>query len=192
MAFALALPLSHVANLVIPFPSVRGGSPAELAALAIATLVPDDSLRPVRRRRHAGPDADARRRLACCTALICSARPLGCLAIIWLLERTDITSTALAAAGAAAHRRGVLRQVRRARGYAAAALAVAALRRVRPQRDGRPSAGRDLSEEPQPVGRRARHRLLGVECPLQRNRPCTRRWVRRFSGARRPTRPRAR
>src|ERR1700752_4264869 len=38
-AFALALPISHVANLVIPFPSVRGGSPAELAALAVATLV---------------------------------------------------------------------------------------------------------------------------------------------------------
>ena len=38
-AFALALPVSHVANLVIPFPAVRGGSPAELAALAVATLV---------------------------------------------------------------------------------------------------------------------------------------------------------
>src|ERR1700752_1198932 len=37
--FALALPLSHVSNLVIPFPSVRSGSPAELAALGIATLV---------------------------------------------------------------------------------------------------------------------------------------------------------
>src|ERR671915_378650 len=37
LVFAAALPISHIANLTIPFPSVRGGAPAELAALAIAT-----------------------------------------------------------------------------------------------------------------------------------------------------------
>ena len=38
LLFAAALPISHIANLTIPFPSVRGGAPSELAALAIATL----------------------------------------------------------------------------------------------------------------------------------------------------------
>ena len=38
-AFALALAVSHLANLAMPFPSVRPGIPMELAALGIATLI---------------------------------------------------------------------------------------------------------------------------------------------------------
>src|ERR1700752_1129282 len=101
VAFALAIPVSHVANLVIPFPSVRGLVPADLAALAIATLaltvpfVLSGVLVTIARTRTEGPigvlyGAD----------LLGAAN--GCLAIIWLLGDSDITSTAFAAAGAAA------------------------------------------------------------------------------------------
>jgi hypothetical protein len=101
MGLALALPISHVANLTIPFPAVRGGAPAELAALAIATLaltVPfvasgvAVTIALTRLRGSIGVLYGA--------DLIGAAA--GCLAIIWLLEQTDITSTALAAGSAAA------------------------------------------------------------------------------------------
>ena len=101
LAFALALPISHVANLVIPFPAVRGGSPAELAALAISTLVLTIpfmisgvlvTLALTRTRAPIGILYGA--------DLIGAAA--GCLAIIWLLDLTDITSTAFATGGAAA------------------------------------------------------------------------------------------
>ena len=59
-AFALALPVSHVANLVIPFPAVRGGSPAELAALAVATLVLTIPFVLSGPRRYARADPNAR------------------------------------------------------------------------------------------------------------------------------------
>ncbi len=39
LAFAVVLPVSHVANLVIPFPAVSGVQAAPLAALAVATIV---------------------------------------------------------------------------------------------------------------------------------------------------------
>jgi hypothetical protein len=99
-AFAISLAVSHVANLVIPFPSVRGGSPAELAALGIATLALSIpfvlsglvvTLALTRTRAPIGMLYGA--------DLVGAAA--GCLLIIWLLELTDITSTALAAAGAA-------------------------------------------------------------------------------------------
>ena len=99
--FALALPVSHVANLVIPFPSVREGSPAELAALAISTLaltipfVLSGFVVTLALTRTAAP-----------IGLLYGADLLGaaagCLTIIWLLELTDITSTALATGGVAA------------------------------------------------------------------------------------------
>ena len=101
LALAIALPLSHVANLVIPFPSVRGGSPAEIAALSIATLmltVPfvlagvAVTLALTRTRAPIGVLYGA--------DLIGAAA--GCLAIIALLDLTDITSTAFATGGAAA------------------------------------------------------------------------------------------
>ena len=98
LALAVVLPVSHVANLVIPFPSVRGGSAAELAALSIATLVLTIpfvlsgvvvTLALTRMRAPIG--------LLYGADLLGAAA--GCLAIIWLLELTDITSTALATAG---------------------------------------------------------------------------------------------
>lgn len=100
-SFALALPISHVANLVIPFPSIRGGSPGELAALAIATLVLTIpfvlsgvvvTLALTRTRAPIGVLYGA--------DLIGAA--VGCLTIILLLQQTDITSTALASGAAAA------------------------------------------------------------------------------------------
>ena len=39
MAFAVALCVSHVANLAIPLPAVQGGAPSEIAALGVSTLV---------------------------------------------------------------------------------------------------------------------------------------------------------
>ena len=101
LAMALALPVAHVANLVIPFPAVRGGSPAELAALAISTLVLTIpfvisgvvvTLALTRTRAPIGILYGA--------DLIGAAA--GCLGIIWLLDLTDITSTAFATAAAAA------------------------------------------------------------------------------------------
>jgi hypothetical protein len=101
LLFAVALPISHIANLTIPFPSVRGGAPAELAALAIATLaltipfVLSGVVVTIALTRTRAPigwlyGAD----------LVGAA--IGCVAIIVLLDLTDITSTALAAGGAAA------------------------------------------------------------------------------------------
>jgi hypothetical protein len=100
-ALAVALPISHVANLVIPFPSVRTGSAAEFAALGISMLaltIPfvvsgiAVTLALTRTSDRIG--------LLYGADLIGAAA--GCLAIIWLLERTDITSTAFATAGLAA------------------------------------------------------------------------------------------
>ena len=100
-AFAVALPLSHVANLVIPFPVVRGGSSAELAALAISTIVLTIpfvvsgivvTIALTRTSDRVG--------LLYGADLVGAAA--GCLAIIWALELTDITSTALLTAAAAA------------------------------------------------------------------------------------------
>ena len=124
LALAVVLPVSHVANLVIPFPSVRGGSAAELASLTIATLVLTIpfvlsgvvvTLALTRMRAPIG--------LLYGADLLGAAA--GCLAIIWLLELTDITSTALATAGVVAI--GAMCFARHAgrRGYSAIAVAVA-------------------------------------------------------------------
>ena len=123
IALALVLPVSHVANLVIPFPAVRGGSVSELAALAISTLVLTIpfvlsgfvvSLALTRTRAAVGVLYGA--------DLVGAA--LGCLAIIWLLERTDITSTVLCAAGATALGAVCFARYAGRRGYAAVALTV--------------------------------------------------------------------
>lgn len=122
-AFSVALAVSHVANLVIPFPSVRGGSPAELAALSIATLVLTIpfvlsglvvTLALTRMRAPIG-------RLYGADLLGAAA---GCLAIIGLLELTDITSTALAAAGVVAIGAVCFARHSGTRGYSALALAI--------------------------------------------------------------------
>jgi hypothetical protein len=39
MAFAIAVALCHIANLVLPFPIVGGASPTEIAAVAVATVI---------------------------------------------------------------------------------------------------------------------------------------------------------
>ena len=143
-AFALALPVSHVANLVIPFPAVRGCSPAELAAMAMSTLVLTIpfvlsgivvTLALTRTRAPIGMLYGA--------DLLGAAA--GCLAIIWLLELTDITSTALAAGGAAAIGALVLCALRRRARLVGAAAGGRAVRRGGAQRHGRSSAWRDLS-----------------------------------------------
>ncbi len=122
-AFALSLPVSHIANLVIPFPAVRGGSPAELAALSVATLVLTIpfvlsglvvTLALTRTRAPIGVLYGA--------DLLGAAA--GCLAIIWLLELTDITSTALVTGGAAAVGAACFARYAGTRGWSALLLAV--------------------------------------------------------------------
>jgi hypothetical protein len=124
LAFALALPISHVANLVIPFPVVRGGSPAELAALSIATLtltipfVLSGVVVTMALTRTRAPIG-----LLYGADLIGAAA--GCLAIIWALERTDITSTALVTGTAAAVGAWCFARHAGSRGVPALALAAA-------------------------------------------------------------------
>ena len=100
-AFALAIAVSHVANLVIPVPPLRGFSLPELVALAIATLmltipfVLSGIVVTLALTRTSGAIG-----LLYGADLIGAA--CGCLAVVWLLNRTDITSSALAAAAVAA------------------------------------------------------------------------------------------
>jgi hypothetical protein len=101
LAFAVAVALSHVGNLAIPIPGVSGASPREIAALGVATLV------------LAVPFVLSG--IVVTVALTRTRAPIGvlygadlvgaaagCLAIVWLLERTDITSSAFTAAALAA------------------------------------------------------------------------------------------
>ena len=152
IALALVLPVSHVTNLVIPFPAVRGGSVSELAALAISTLVLTIpfvlsglvvSLALTRTRGAIGVLYGA--------DLVGAA--LGCLAIIWLLERTDITSTVLAAAGATALGAVCFARYAGRRGYAAAALAVLLFGAAAANATCSQAARYHLSQEPQFMGR---------------------------------------
>ena len=100
-AFAVAVPLSHIANLVIPFPVVRGGSAAEIAALGIATiaLTIPFIISGIAVTIALTQTSD---RIGLLYGADLVGAAAGCLAIIWLLELTDITSTALATAAAAA------------------------------------------------------------------------------------------
>ncbi|HYN09404.1 MAG TPA: class I SAM-dependent methyltransferase [Vicinamibacterales bacterium] len=95
LALAIAIPISHVANLAMPMPGVRGFSPAEIAALGVATLV------------LAIPFVISG--VVVTLALTRTGLPVGllygadlvgaaagCLVIVWLLDRSDITSTAFA------------------------------------------------------------------------------------------------
>jgi hypothetical protein len=101
VGFAMTLALAHICNLAIPIPPVSTAAPSELAALAMATIVltmpfviSGVIVTLALTRTHApigvlyGAD-------------LCGAA-FGCLAIVWILERTDITSSALAAAACAA------------------------------------------------------------------------------------------
>jgi len=101
LGFAITLAVAHVGNLAIPIPGVSGATPSELAALAVSTLVLTIpfvisgmivTLGLTRTRAPIGVLYGA--------DLFGAA--FGCLAIVWILERTDITSSALAAAAFAA------------------------------------------------------------------------------------------
>ncbi len=101
LAFAVALPVSHVASLVIPFPAVSGVEVAPLAALAVSTLaftIPFffSGVVVTLALTRTGAPAGA----IYAADLIGAAA--GCLLIVWLLGATDIASTALAAGAAAA------------------------------------------------------------------------------------------
>ena len=99
--FAIALAVCHVGNLVIPFTAVTDWPAAQVAAMAVSTVV------------LAAPFVASG--IAITLALTRTAGPMGrlygadllgaatgCLAIILVLEHTDITSTAFVAAACAA------------------------------------------------------------------------------------------
>jgi len=101
LVFAVALAVSHVGNLVIPFTAVTDWPAAQVAAMVMSTLV------------LAAPFAASG--VVITLALTRTGGPVGrlygadlvgaaggCLAVVLVLERTDITSTALAAAVSAA------------------------------------------------------------------------------------------
>jgi hypothetical protein len=99
-AFAVMLPLSHIANLVIPFPIVRYGTAGEIAGVAVSTLILTIPF-----VISGVAVAIALTRTSDRVGLLYGAdlvgAAAGCLAIVALLELTDITSTAFAAAAAA-------------------------------------------------------------------------------------------
>lgn len=101
IGLALSLPFSHIANLVIPFPVVRAGTPGEIAGVAISTFV---LTIPFVMSGIAVTVALTRTsdRVGLLYGADLVGAAAGCLAIVGLLELTDITSTAFAAAGAAA------------------------------------------------------------------------------------------
>ena len=101
IALALSLPLSHITNLLIPFPIVRLGTAREIAGVAISTLVLT-----VPFVISGVAVAIALTRTSNRVGLLYGAdlvgAAMGCLAIVGVLELTDITSSAFATAGAAA------------------------------------------------------------------------------------------
>lgn len=100
LAFAVTLAVSHVANLAIPIPGVSGASAREIAALAVATLVLaipfvlSGIVVTVALTRTNAP-------IGVLYGADLVGAATGCLAIVWLLERTDITSSAFTAAALA-------------------------------------------------------------------------------------------
>ncbi len=125
IVFAVALAVSHVGNLAIPIPGVSGASPREVAALAMSTLVltvpfiVSGMVVTIALTRTQAP-------IGVLYGADLLGAASGCLAIVWVLERTDITSSAFAAAALAAL--GAFCFARYAgRGGAAAAVVTAAL-----------------------------------------------------------------
>jgi hypothetical protein len=134
LLFAIALPVSHIGNLMTPFLTIYSGGPAELASVAFSTIILTVpfvisgvvvTLALTRTRGRIG-------RLY---AADLAGAAAGCLAIIWLLERTDITSTAFAAGACAAAGAWCFARAGRQRGVAAllctAALGYAVVANVR-------------------------------------------------------------
>ena len=101
VGFAVVLALSHLANLAIPFPGVSGGSPAEFSALALSTLilaipfVVSGVIVTMALTRTRAP-------IGILYGADLFGAAFGCLAIVWILEHTDISSSAMAAAAFAA------------------------------------------------------------------------------------------
>lgn len=100
-AFALLIALSHVANLTIPIPGITSASLHEIAPLAISTLVltlpfiASGIVVTAALTRTGGP-------IGFLYGADLLGAACGCLAVVAVLERTDITSSTFAAAAAAA------------------------------------------------------------------------------------------
>jgi hypothetical protein len=101
LLFSIALPLSHIGNLMTPFLTVYSGAPAELASVAFSTIiltvpfVLSGIVVTLALTRTGAP-------IGGLYAADLAGAAAGCLTIIWFLERTDITSTAMASGGFAA------------------------------------------------------------------------------------------
>jgi hypothetical protein len=101
LVFAVILPISHIGNLVTPFLTVGDFSPAELASVGISTLiltlpfVASGVVVTLALTRTGQP-------IGALYAADLTGAAAGCLLIVWLLEQTDITSTACAAGALAA------------------------------------------------------------------------------------------
>lgn len=100
-AFALLIALSHVANLTIPIPGITSASLQEMAPLGISTLVltlpfvASGIVVTAALTRTGGP-------IGWLYGADLLGAACGCLAVVAVLDRTDITSTTFAAAAAAA------------------------------------------------------------------------------------------
>ncbi len=99
-AFAITLAASHLANLAIPIPAESGASPQEVTALALSTLVlavpfiVSGVVVTIALTRTGAP-------IGVLYGADLLGAASGCLAIVWVLERTDITSSAWTAAALA-------------------------------------------------------------------------------------------
>jgi hypothetical protein len=134
LLFAIALPVSHIGNLMTPFLTIYSGGPAELASVAFSTIVltvpfvVSGVVVTLALTRTGGS-------IGRLYAADLAGAAGGCLAIVWLLERTDITSTAFAAGAFAAAGAWCFARAGRQRGVAAllctAALGYAVVANVR-------------------------------------------------------------
>src|SRR5262245_54742179 len=101
LALAIVLPISHLGNLVTPFLTVSSFSAAELTSVAMSTFilalpfVVSGVVVTLALPRTGGS-------IGALYAADLIGAAAGCLAIIWLLEKTDITSTAFVAGALAA------------------------------------------------------------------------------------------
>ncbi len=101
LVFAIAIVLCHIGNLVIPIPAISGFAARPIAALGVATIVLtipfviSGVIVTASLTRTSAP-------VGILYAVDLAGAAFGCLAIVWMLERTDITSTALGIGAAAA------------------------------------------------------------------------------------------
>jgi hypothetical protein len=101
LALALASTLCHLGNLIVPIPAVQGGSPVVVIALTITTVllsvpfVLSGVVVTLALTRSGG----AIGRLYAADLL---GAALGCLVVVWVLDRADLTSTVFAASAFAA------------------------------------------------------------------------------------------